>query len=284
MMWTTQALAKINVDLKVLGRRPDGYHEIDTHFAAIDLADTLAAEDDTAPFRLMTDDIRLPVDDGNLVVRAARALAAAAGIRPTGRLQLIKRIPIGGGLGGGSADAAAALRLLSSVWDARLSEDRLRALAATLGSDVPYFLVGAHARGRGRGDRLEALPDLPRQELLLVVPPFSISTAAVYAALAAAPEQARPSAGGGLLLGNDLAPAVLKIEPRMEDFLRAVGSICREAMISGSGSAIVGVPSGPEDRARLSEALPEAAVIATRTVGRTEYEVRTHPGQRGAPE
>jgi 4-diphosphocytidyl-2-C-methyl-D-erythritol kinase len=284
MMWTTQALAKINVDLRVLGRRADGYHEIDTRFVAVDLADTLAGEDDTASFRLITDDIRLPVDDGNLVVRAGKALAAAAGIRPSGRVQLIKRIPIGGGLGGGSADAAAALRLLSSVWDVRLPEDRLVQIAARLGADVPYFLLGGHARGRGRGDLVEALPDLPRQDLLLIVPPFSVSTAAVYAALAGSQgEIVRPTAGR-LLVGNDLAPAVLRIEPRMEEFLRAVRSVCVEAMISGSGSTIVAVPANPGDRARVASLLPQATVIATRTVARSEYEVRTRPGQRGASE
>ena len=171
--------AKVNLALEILGKREDGYHEISTVLQAIDLFDRLTVED-AADLSLATTDPALPVDDGNLVVRAARALGAAAGVRRGARIALDKRIPVAAGLGGGSSDAAATLVALNRLWGLRWSAGRLGELAVGLGMDVPFFLGRGRALATGRGERLEPLPGDGGYALVLTNPNFPLSTRESY--------------------------------------------------------------------------------------------------------
>ncbi|MBW3541211.1 MAG: 4-(cytidine 5'-diphospho)-2-C-methyl-D-erythritol kinase [Planctomycetes bacterium] len=186
------APAKLNLFLEVLGKRPDGYHELETLMVTVGLYDTLfVTETDSGEIRLRTtgatgdpaaaDGLAVPHDERNLVVRAARLLQQAAGARGGARIVLHKRIPAGSGLAGGSSDAAAALAALNRLWGLGLPAEELRRLAAELGSDVPFFLVQAPAAVcRGRGERIEPVR-LPEGLWFVVVRPRSgLSTSQVF--------------------------------------------------------------------------------------------------------
>ncbi len=253
---TLEAHAKINLYLKVLGRRPDGFHDLDSLLQTISLHDTLRMEEGDEGFGLEVDDPAVPADATNLVVRAAQEiLKAAGGARRGVRIVLAKRIPAGAGLGGGSSDAAAALVGLDRLWGLRLGEESLRRVAASLGSDVPYFLDGGTAHLTGRGTEVEPLKDLPVSPLLVVFPGTLLSTREVYAQLhvplTPPPETSSiprfgpgspRSADGWVRLGNDLevgarrlCPAIGEIKERLLD----VGALA--ASMTGSGSAVFGV-------------------------------------------
>ena len=175
------AFAKINRSLRVLGLRPDGYHELRTEFQSIALHDTLVIDARRGPFRLTCDDLECPSDETNLVWRAAALAWKAARRRGEPRgvaIHLEKRIPMQSGLGGGSSDAAAALRGLGRIW--RVDRTTQREIATSLGADVPYFLDGGTMLGEDRGDRLSRLPDARRVWVVLVIPSFGVSTKDAY--------------------------------------------------------------------------------------------------------
>jgi 4-diphosphocytidyl-2-C-methyl-D-erythritol kinase len=248
---------------------------------SVDLADALAAEEADA-IELSCSDPSLPAGADNLVVRAAARLAEAAGIRRGARIRLEKRVPAGGGLGGGSSDAACTLRLLAALWRLDVSDEDLARIAAALGSDVPFFLWGGEAEVSGRGERVAALPDSAPADLLLLVPPLSISTAAVYREYAGRgrlPDRLAVEEGSfSAFLGpNDLAPAVLAMEPRMEKYARSASEWSSDWAISGSGAtlALHGAAHGALEELRRRH--PEARVIACRTLSRAEYLERTRP-------
>jgi len=256
-MWTASARAKINLHLAVHARRPDGYHALTTVFQTIELADTLTIVEHDGPFTLRCPGNDAPEDDSNLVVLAARALASELGRpEPAGLLvTLDKQVPTQAGLGGGSADAMAALRLLCEVWMVPPDRDLLARVGGQLGSDVPFFAWGGTALGMGRGDEITALPALPRMACAIVRPPFGVSTADAYRWLAesrtgSAPVEAPfdpPTRADEWLqrLGgcrNDFEAVVSARHPEIADAvaaLRAAGA--RLAMMSGSGSAIYGL-------------------------------------------
>jgi 4-diphosphocytidyl-2-C-methyl-D-erythritol kinase len=181
---TRDAPAKVNLTLEVLGKRPDGYHEIRSVVQAISLADRLVvAADETLHLSCSRSDLE---GHDNLVWRAAELLRAAAGCRRGARMHLEKRVPVAAGLGGGSSDAAAALRALNALWNLGLSPAALRGLGAQLGSDVPFFLgESGAALVEGRGERITPLAALPRRWVVLVKPPAGIAAAAAYGALTA---------------------------------------------------------------------------------------------------
>jgi 4-diphosphocytidyl-2-C-methyl-D-erythritol kinase len=277
-----EAPAKINRELRIGGRRPDGYHSILSRFTAIDLADRLEAEA-AGDLSFSTTGEPAPADETNLVLRAARALAEKIGIAPKARLTLTKQIPVGAGLGGGSSDAAAALRLLASLWRVSLAPDELSELAIRLGSDVPYFLVGGEADVSGRGDRVRPREDTVFPEIALLVPPFLLSTAEVYAhhdrlkgnASPETPTHLEIETSGRLFGPNELASAVLEANPRMAVYLNAARTVAAEATITGSGSAIV--LSGYRDLSELSRRHPEVRLYACRTLSRKDFQRRTVP-------
>jgi 4-diphosphocytidyl-2-C-methyl-D-erythritol kinase len=209
------APAKLTVSLRVTGVRADGYHHIDAEMVALDLHDTLEITDGDG-LEVVDEAGRgldVPVDEHNLVRRALDAVGRAANVR------LTKRIPAGAGLGGGSADAAAVLR-----WAGVDDLD----LAASLGADVPFCVVGGRARVRGIGEQVEPLPFAPRTYTLLT-PPFGCSTPAVYAMW--------DEMGGPVHGANDLEPAALAVEPRLAAWRDRLGDATgRAPQLAGSGS------------------------------------------------
>jgi 4-diphosphocytidyl-2-C-methyl-D-erythritol kinase len=177
-----RAPAKINLSLEVLSRRPDGYHEVRMLMAGISLADELSFE--PAPDLSLTCDLpALDCSHNNLVLRAAKALQKALGRGDGARIRLKKRIPLGGGLAGGSTDAAATLKGLNRLWDGGLDPAALQRIAATLGSDVPFCLRGGWAYATGRGEKLEALTMRRRLHFVLANPGFEVSTQWAYSGL-----------------------------------------------------------------------------------------------------
>ncbi|HEY7355854.1 MAG TPA: 4-(cytidine 5'-diphospho)-2-C-methyl-D-erythritol kinase [Ktedonobacterales bacterium] len=178
-----RASAKINLTLDVLGRRPDGYHELASVMQTVSLADTLAfqalADGETAFFC----DVPALNDPENLVCQAVQALREATGCARGVQIELQKQTPTQGGLGGGSSDAATVLLALNAWWSLGLSQERLLELAARLGSDVPFFVLGGTALVEGRGERVTPLPDLPGLWVVLLKPPVAVSTPAAFRAL-----------------------------------------------------------------------------------------------------
>jgi 4-diphosphocytidyl-2-C-methyl-D-erythritol kinase len=249
-----EARAKLNLWLEVLGRRPDGYHEVDTFLSEIDLADTVRLE--AAPEISLTVEGRpVPADATNLAWRAAAVLGVGA------RIHLVKRIPAGAGLGGGSSDAAAVLRGLVSLYGLDPPEGRLAELAASLGADVPFFLHGGGtARCTGIGERVEPLAGGAGRRFLLVVPELNMSTAAVYGALPAGLTGQRQNANvfsrryfgktgpGRAPYFNRLQAAAESLEPRLRVVREKAEAFWGTAFtMSGSGSSYFS-ESGKEAR------------------------------------
>ncbi len=284
MTFSGEAPAKINRELRLGAQRPDGYQEIRSRMVSIDLADRVAVTPGAGFLELSCEGLAVPDDDSNLVVRAARALAERLGRTPDARIHLEKRIPVGAGLGGGSSDAARTLALLGVLWESPLAPREVEAIAASLGSDVPFFLTGGEADVEGRGERVTPLPDSPTEKLLLLVPPFSISTADAYAAhrrrVPDSGESRSPAAlevaGSEKFFGpNDLAFAVLQTNSDMRVLLESAFSSASECAITGSGSTIVLRGAARDAGERLGAMHPEARVIPCRTLGREEYRLRT---------
>lgn len=249
------APAKLNLGLHVLRRRADGFHDLETVFLPIGWADTLAAA--PAPdLALTTTDPGLPTDGRNLVVRAARALAAWGGVEAGARLHLDKRVPYGAGLGGGSSDAAAALRLLAELWGLAVPDGVLAGLALGLGSDVPFFLDGRPALATGRGERLAPLAGADGAPyrcpfwLVVAVPDVHVGTAEAYG-LVTPDDRDRPALADVVRsndlgrwraeLANDFQAPVEAAHPAVAAVRRAlVAGGAGYAALSGSGSAVFG--------------------------------------------
>ena len=275
--------AKVNLALEVLGKRPDGYHELSTVMQAVDLFDRLTVEAaDT--ITLETSDAALPIDDRNLVVRAARALREAASVRKGARIVLDKRIPVAAGLGGGSSDAAATLWGLNRLWGLRWRRERLMTLAVGLGMDVPFFLGRGRALGTGRGEVIKRLPAVGGYALVLVNPGVPLSTQEVYGRV---PREWRAEDRGtkrlleALRMRNAVGVAgaltnhlELWVEPvmpvigQMKAALLAAGAL--GAVMSGSGPTVFGV----------TRSLDHARQIQRRVnrVGWSAWAVRTNSG------
>ncbi|NLY89718.1 MAG: 4-(cytidine 5'-diphospho)-2-C-methyl-D-erythritol kinase [Firmicutes bacterium] len=185
------ARAKINLSLDILGKRSDGYHELESVMQSVSLADELIFRP-AAGVSLTASDPNLAVDESNTVLRAVRRMQEAAGSARGVEIFLQKRIPSGAGLGGGSADAAAVLVALNRWWGLNLPLPALEEIAADVGSDVPFCLTGGTALVRGRGERVTRLPPLPAVRILLVKPPVSVETAEVYRRFQAAAAGRRP--------------------------------------------------------------------------------------------
>ncbi len=244
------APAKINLSLRILGKRPDGFHELETLMAPIGLADTIEVSHGTGHgITLTCNDPELPTDSNNLCVKAAEAFRVATGLDHGIAITLLKRIPHGAGLGGGSSDAAAVLKGLNELFDEPLVNEELHQIAASLGSDVPFFLTSGPAWCRGRGEILEEASALPKRNLLLIKPPFPVPTAWVYKKYAELKESGKPLTQpekqflGDLEIVNDLeAPVFHKylLLPVMKTWLREKPGV-EAAFMTGSGSTMVAV-------------------------------------------
>ncbi|HEY6951219.1 MAG TPA: 4-(cytidine 5'-diphospho)-2-C-methyl-D-erythritol kinase [Bacteroidota bacterium] len=247
-----RAYAKINIGLRILGERPDGYHDIETTFRQIDLYDKLVLEP-SATVTLTTSSASVPSDSRNLCVQAAELFRERTGCSDGIAIRLDKRIPVGAGLGGGSSDAAAILVSLNSLWNTGLSSDELESMASQLGSDVPFFIRGGTAVGTSRGEVLEHFElDIPFW-IVTVTPPIHVSTAWAYSNV-----HARKTINGErlrsvietsvtdpgeiqVLVLNDFEELVYRTYPeihRLKERIQSGGAVF--AQLSGSGSSVYG--------------------------------------------
>ncbi|NWL78505.1 4-(cytidine 5'-diphospho)-2-C-methyl-D-erythritol kinase [Pseudomonas taiwanensis] len=250
------APAKLNLMLHILGRRADGYHELQTLFQFLDHGDELGfALRDDGEIHLRTDVPGVP-HDSNLIVRAARKLQAESGCRLGADIWLEKRLPMGGGIGGGSSDAATTLLALDRLWNLGWSEDRLASLGLTLGADVPVFVRGRAAFAEGVGEQLTPV-ELPEPWFLVAVPQVFVSTAEVFSD----PELTRNSPpikvrslleGGGR---NDCQPVVEKRYPDVRNALILLNKFT-SARLTGTGSCVFGSFPNKGDADKVRRQLP----------------------------
>jgi 4-diphosphocytidyl-2-C-methyl-D-erythritol kinase len=295
---TVRAPAKLNLYLEVLGRRDDGFHELETLMVPVRIWDSLSitptppSPSDGAmatlefavrsamplgqsPLQAMP----LPTDRENLVVRALELLRERCSCRAGGRVELVKRIPVSAGLGGGSSDAAAALRLANHVWQIGWSRTQLAELAAELGSDVPFFLYDRAAICRGRGERVEPLPAVPRLHFVIVKPPQGISTSDVYRTHATHSEASEPANRSALpslsslingkkwgnvqrWMTNRLQSAAALLSPWVNQAREVFSRLdCQGHQLSGSGSAYFGICRHAQHAHRL------AAILRSQKLG-----------------
>ena len=279
------APAKINLRLEILAREDSGYHQIESVFCALLLADELEVAVGEPGIRLEVSGAELGPPERNLAYRAAVAFHEAAGSPAAVHIRLTKRIPAGAGLGGGSSDAAATLLALNEAHGRPLDAATILRLGAALGSDVPFFLSGAAlALVWGRGERILPLPPPPPAPVLLAVPPFEIATAEAYRALdrdrgapagPPAPRTIRLADLGswsGIAAGavNDFEPVLFPRHPELaglRDTLARAGA--RLARLTGSGSAVFGIFESTEERAaaaaRIAHAFPHVRIIESFT-------------------
>lgn len=292
-----KAFAKINLTLRVLGLRADGYHDLRTTFQSLALHDTLSFTRVRGPFRIECDDPACPVDRTNLVWRAAEQVWRAARRcgEPEGvSARIEKRIPLEAGLGGGSSDAAAALRALTALWRLKIGDDRLRAIAAELGADVTFFLCGGTALGVDRGDVLFPLIDAPASWVVLVLPDFGVRTADAYRWLDTSRAEnqhlrlgrtgLRPSAPFGEP-GNDLQAPVDERHPEIGRLVAALGRAgAAYAAMSGSGSGVFGLFADEKTAESAAGRLKDRTrrALVTRTLTRADYRRLARPIRRSS--
>jgi 4-diphosphocytidyl-2-C-methyl-D-erythritol kinase len=289
------AFAKINLGLKILGTRADGFHEIRTVYQTLALADRLTIELSRRPSRIsvLCDDPRVPAGPANLVYRACDLWRRARRFQGGIRVQLRKRIPPGSGLGGASSDAAAALLGLERLAGKRLDQESLCKLAARLGSDVPLFFWGGRVLGCGRGEEIYPLWDLPSRRCLLVFPGFSVSTAWAYKQadrvlqLRLTQSANRPNMEGFGAWShfplsawgpaeNDFERVVFARWPELAWLKRLlIRAGAESASLTGSGSAVFAVFDSARQLLRAKNGIPRRAgwqTFRTRTLSRAEYD------------
>ncbi|MGR3309753.1 MAG: 4-(cytidine 5'-diphospho)-2-C-methyl-D-erythritol kinase [Candidatus Brocadiales bacterium] len=282
-----KAPAKVNLFLEVFGKRYDGYHEVETVLQEIDLVDDIVIEEKEKGIELSCTNPQVPSGKDNIVCKAAELMQKETGINKGAKIHLVKRIPMGAGLGGGSSDAAATLKGLNKLWKAGLNEDELVRLASMLGSDVPFFINGNTAICRGRGEIVTPVPINTYFSYVLLYPDIEISTASSYQNLKIDLTKAVKDVsflleilkGGnpesvGKLLYNRLEEAVFQLYPelyRIKEALRAY-DFCG-LLLSGSGSAIYGLcrrqSDAEEIKTRLdSRGLGQVFLVTNRPIAK----------------
>ena len=272
---TLRAYAKINLLLRILRKRDDGYHELETLFHPIDLFDEIELDATGTALRCTSDNPALPNDESNLCLRAAGLLQTASGSATGATIRVKKRIPIGAGLGGGSADAAAVLTGLNVLWNTGFSLPDLQRLGLQLGSDVPYFLVGGPAYATGRGEVLAPFDLSLPYWIVVVVPPVSVSTAWAYSVCTPRNEpplgpvslrKSLQSTDGSQIssaLVNDFVGAVSSSYPHVPETVHTLlqaGAL--HAQMSGSGSSVYGLFSTRETAESAVGKLPPDRITA----------------------
>lgn len=282
---SVRAFAKVNLDLRVVGTLPDGYHEVRTVLQSIHLHDTITVTARRGPLVIECDAPDIPTDRRNLVWKAVALLHETVRGRtgsPSGlRVTLRKRIPAEAGLGGGSSDAAATLLAVARTWELDVDLPSLLRLGARLGADVPFFLAGGTAVGLGRGDDVSPLTEAPPSAVVLTKPAFGVSTAEAYRwfdedRLERPRRASRRRALDGwpawaVDLRNDLEPPVVRRHPQVRHAISALTRLgARHAAMSGSGSAVFGVFADRDTAARAQAWLAGRGwwAVLTRTVGR----------------
>lgn len=290
------AFAKINLTLVVQGKRADGLHDVRTVLQTVDLSDRLTFVSRLGPLRLRCKGADVPEDRTNLVWRAAAELWRAGGRQGEPRdlsIVVTKCIPVSAGLGGGSSDAAATLVGLRKLWNLTISPRALAQVAARLGADVPFFLTGGTALGVGRGDEIFPVTDLPNWWVLIVTPPFGVSTSDAYAWRDSDDERPvsdttepfdprlqRTWLGRLPALSNDLEPPVARRHPVIADMvavLRSRGAML--AAMSGSGSAVFGLfPTESAARSARRKLPPSAGTtFVVQLLSRANFARRGRP-------
>jgi 4-diphosphocytidyl-2-C-methyl-D-erythritol kinase len=266
-----QAPAKVNLFLEVLGKRPDGYHDIATLMLAVSLYDTLELEEETSgKIELTCDQPRLETGPANLVVKAAELLKKHSGSNKGAAIRLTKRIPLAAGLAGGSSDAAATLAGLNQLWRLGLDNADLAGLAAQIGSDVPFFFATPAAWCTGRGEIVTPLTPGRTLDLLMIYPGVELATAAVYRGVSV---PAKPASGDeirdafaagdvaaiGRSLHNRLQPAAEKLCPPVADWQRELNRLGPAgAAMSGSGSSLFALCRDRREAVRIARELRQA--------------------------
>jgi 4-diphosphocytidyl-2-C-methyl-D-erythritol kinase len=288
---TVPSFAKLNLDLRVLSKRHDGYHDLRTIFQTISLKDSLRIDFELAKRTRIELDSSVEIAD-NLVVRAANLVLEHLRVKAWLRFALRKRIPMGAGMGGGSSNAAAVLIALPALAGRPLDPKRLAALGESLGSDVPFFLHGGTALGLGRGSELYPLPELPTHSVLVVSTGIHVSTAEAYRGLGREVTNALTSGHESpilrefqaiawalnsarleqLPLENDFEPAVFKAHPELAAVVRKLRRLGgKPAMMTGSGSSVFGVFETAAGAKQAGEAFRGASVYPARFLNRRRY-------------
>lgn len=273
--------------LRIFGRRPDGYHEVATLLQSISLCDELTFDlRDDEEISLTCDNPQIPLDDSNLIVRAAKALQPNdCGVN----ISLAKRIPAKGGLGGGSSNAAVTLLALNHLWRKQLDTTDLLTIAGKLGADVPFFLMGGCAEGKGTGTNLRFVDNVQQKALIVVTPNATISTATAYESLNRGSLTTSESASilsssfaeavsgdsGQWSLQNDFEVAIFEIEPEIRRAKVALlDAGARGALLAGSGSSVFGIFDDEAARNRALDGLRSERgwrIFSCRTLSRSEY-------------
>jgi 4-diphosphocytidyl-2-C-methyl-D-erythritol kinase len=285
--FTLPSFAKINLMLRVLGKRDDGFHELFTVLQTVSLYDRVTFSE-SRDLHLTCDHPEIPTDDRNLIIKAAERLKAVSETTAGAAIHLEKRIPSPGGLGGGSSNAAVTLIGLSRLWSLDMPDIHIESIAAELGSDVPFFLEGGTAIGTGRGEIIEAASEKVEENLLIVTPDVPVSTGAAYAGLDSSSltsldtnrilRVCRLDAGSldfrQTALINDFERSVFASYPevrQVKETLFGLGAV--NAALSGSGASVFAVFDKKETRQAAEKALERSTwrVFAVSTVSRTEY-------------
>ena len=271
MIIKEKAYAKINISLDVLGLLPNGYHEMSMVMQSVSLWDDVEIElNSTGEVRCISGLDYLPEGEGNIAVRAARSVLAAAGMEGTGAtIRLTKRIPICAGLGGGSSDGAAVLRGLNRLCGDKFTRAELEAMAAGIGSDIPFCVAGGTQKATGTGTTLEDLPPLPDCAIVICKPPFSIRTPELFSKIDSRRSRLHPDTAGiiAALGAGDITGVARRMFNVFEDVLpRSAGDIAllkgellslgaAGSVMSGTGSALFGVFDAPEKAEKAYAAL-----------------------------
>ena len=281
-----RSFAKINWTLDVLFKREDGYHELRTIYQSVSLQDQLRLTETSGAIEIICEDPRVPCDETNLAFKAALMLREVTGASKGARIEIEKRIPVAAGLGGGSSNGAAALLALIKLWQIEIDDEELIRIAARLGSDVPFFLIGGTALGVGRGEEVYPIEEARCKNLLLVNPGFAVSTRDAYERVSrlTSPEAASIipftllAAKGirelPLVARNDLEAPVLAAHPEIAEVKRRLLSLgAKHALMSGSGATVFGVFDNSEMAGRAELEMREFGYWAerVRTVDRHEY-------------
>ena len=287
-----QSLAKLNLTLDVLGKRPDGFHEIRSIFQTISLGDQLEIDCERSRRTEISIECE-PVIPDNIINRAAEAVLEEVKLRASVRFRLRKRIPMGGGLGGGSSNAAAVLLALPALLGKRIDAERLLAVATSLGSDVPFFLLGGTALVMGRGEEVHPFPQPKPSWGILVAPGVHVSTPQAYQALARPPltlnhasriinsfqllswkiGEGHPVASWRGLCRNDFESVVFRQYPQIRQCkkkLQATGAPV--ALMTGSGSAVFAFYASRAQAAKAAASFPATGTHLFRTVNRAQYQ------------
>jgi 4-diphosphocytidyl-2-C-methyl-D-erythritol kinase len=286
--FTLPSFAKINLYLKVLGKRDDGFHELCTVFQTVSLHDDLTFEEDEKLI-FTCDDAAIPIGDDNLVVKAAGILRDNYGVTKGAKIHLQKRIPAPGGLGGGSSNAAVTLLGLAKLWEINITQEELTRTGRELGSDVPFFLHGGRAIGTGWGEEITPIDQTPEKYILIVTPDVEISTREAFARLEA-PRLTPEALKSNLIvcrfeaesldlrhtaLINDFEKSVFETAPevgRVKERLLELGAA--QALMSGSGASVFGIFDTQETRQATLKAIDNEInwrKFAVAAISRDEY-------------